>query len=93
MAHVCMSVYPSTQTPPLAGNMHAAAADTRQGALIIEYMGTNISTLRCMNLRDYLELKVEIQGTSGEGSSAVKDLKPAGKTEVATKSCMPPSLV
>ena len=28
-----------------------------------------------MVLRDYLELKVEIEGTSGEGSLAVKNLR------------------
>jgi hypothetical protein len=28
-----------------------------------------------MVLRDYLELKVEIEGTSGEGSLAVKSLR------------------
>jgi hypothetical protein len=43
-------------------------------AHIIEFMGSNITTLRCMNLRDYLLLKVEIEGTSGEGSSQVNEL-------------------
>lgn len=32
--------------------------------------------LTSMVLRDYLRLKVEIEGTSGEGSSAVKQMKP-----------------
>jgi hypothetical protein len=31
--------------------------------------------LTSMILRDYLKLKVEIEGTSGEGSSAVKMLR------------------
>ena len=31
--------------------------------------------LTTMVLRDYLELKVEIEGTSGEGSLAVKSLR------------------
>ena len=43
-------------------------------AHVIEFMGSNITTLRSMNLRDYLLLKVEIEGTSGEGSSQVKEM-------------------
>ena len=31
--------------------------------------------LMSMNLRDYQHLKVEIQGTSGEGSKAVKSFR------------------
>jgi len=48
-----------------SGQWHDAAALMRHAALVIEYMGMNISTLGCMNLRDYLGLKVEIEGTSG----------------------------
>jgi len=36
--------------------------------------------LTSMVLRDYLQLKVEIEGTSGEGSSSVRRLKPKIKT-------------
>jgi len=62
---------------------HEAAAYVRHAGLIIEYLGANVSTLKCMNLRDYLHLKVEIEGTSGEGSSQVKDLKQASQKLLA----------
>jgi hypothetical protein len=39
---------------------HQAAALIRDAALIIDYLGTNIMTLRAMNLRDYLLLKVPV---------------------------------
>ena len=39
---------------------------------MLHYLGDHILMLTSMNLRDYLRLKVEIQGTSGEGSKAVK---------------------
>ena len=51
----------------LQGCWLRAAAFVHHAAVIIEYIGSNIMTLRCMNLRDYLILKVEIEGTSGEG--------------------------
>ena len=63
----------------LEGQWHRAAGFVHHAAVIIEYVGSNIMTLRCMNLRDYLSLKVEIEGTSGEGSSQVKKLKPAAR--------------
>ena len=43
-----------------------------QAARMLHYLGDHILMLTSMNLRDYLRLKVEIQGTSGEGSKAVK---------------------
>ena len=54
-------------------NWHEAAAYVRHAGLIIEYLGTNVSILKCMNLRDYLQLKVEIEGTSGEGNNSSSD--------------------
>ena len=53
---------------------HLSIPQICDAAHIIEFMGSNITTLRCMNLRDYLLLKVEIEGTSGEGSSQVNEL-------------------
>ena len=46
--------------------------DVIQAARMLHYLGDHILMLTSMNLRDYLRLKVEIQGTSGEGSKAVK---------------------
>lgn len=42
---------------------------------MLHYLGDHILMLMSMNLRDYLRLKVEIQGTSGEGSKAVKSFR------------------
>ena len=42
---------------------------------MLHYLGDHILMLTSMNLRDYLRLKVEIQGTSGEGSVAVKSFR------------------
>lgn len=38
---------------------------------ILHYLGDHILTLTRMNLRDYLQLKVQLEGTSGAGSSQV----------------------
>lgn len=46
-----------------------------QAARMLHYLGDHILMLTSMNLRDYLRLKVEIQGTSGEGSRAVKSFR------------------
>jgi len=46
-----------------------------QAARMLHYLGDHILMLTSMNLRDYLRLKVEIQGTSGEGSKAVKSFR------------------
>ncbi len=46
-----------------------------QAARMLHYLGDHILMLTSMNLRDYLRLKVEIQGTSGEGSVAVKSFR------------------
>lgn len=46
-----------------------------QAAKMLHYLGDHILMLTSMNLRDYLRLKVEIQGTSGEGSKAVKSFR------------------
>ncbi len=54
---------------------YQAAAQIRYAASILNYLGDHVMLLTAMVLRDYLELKVEIQGTSGEGSLAVKSFK------------------
>ena len=41
-----------------------------------EYLGAHVMMLSSMVLRDYLELKVEIEGTSGEGSRVVRSFRP-----------------
>jgi selenocysteine lyase/cysteine desulfurase/tryptophan 2,3-dioxygenase len=55
---------------------HNAAAHITSASHILSYLGDHIMMLTSMVLRDYLQLKVEIEGTSGEGSSAVKMLRP-----------------
>lgn len=52
-----------------------AAAQTRYAAKIMNYLGDHVFLLTAMVIRDYLQLKVEIQGTSGEGSLAVKSFR------------------
>lgn len=52
-----------------------AAALIQQVSLIFNYLGDHVMMLTAMVLRDYLELKVEIEGTSGEGSQFVKSFK------------------
>ena len=54
---------------------HNAAAHILSASHILSYLGDHIMMLTSMILRDYLKLKVEIEGTSGEGSSAVKMLR------------------
>ena len=44
---------------------------------MLHYLGDHVLMLTSMNLRDYLRLKVEIHGTSGEGSKAVKSFRSA----------------
>ena len=56
---------------------NVAAARILQAARIFEYLGSHILLLTSMNLRDYLLLKVELEGTSGEGSSQVKSFRSA----------------
>ncbi|KAK9819871.1 hypothetical protein WJX72_003475 [[Myrmecia] bisecta] len=54
------------------GQWHVAAARMAQAARILHYLGEHVLMLTSMNLRDYLLLKVELQGTSGEGSKQVR---------------------
>lgn len=58
-----------------AGHWHVAAARIMQTSRLLHYLGDHILLLTSMNLRDYLLLKVEIEGTSGEGSMAVKSFR------------------
>ena len=62
---------------------------------MLHYLGDHILMLMSMNLRDYLRLKVEIQGTSGEGSKAVKSFRSAlhalhALLHFCLLCCMPP---
>ena len=62
------------------GHWHNAAAHITSASHILNYLGDHVMMLTSMVLRDYLQLKVEIEGTSGEGSSSVRRLKPKIKT-------------
>ena len=42
-----------------------------QASRMLHYLGDHILMLLSMHLRDFLRLKVELQGTRGEGSKAV----------------------
>lgn len=55
-----------------AGCWDTASARIHQIARILDYLGNHIMMLTQMNLYDYLLLKVELEGTSGEGSVQVK---------------------
>lgn len=46
-----------------------------QVSRIFNYLGDHVMMLTAMVLRDYLDLKVEVEGTSGEGSVLVKSFK------------------
>jgi len=59
-----------------AGQWHVAAARILQASRILDYPGSHVMLLTSMNLRDYLMLKVELEGTSGEGSTQVKSFRP-----------------
>jgi tryptophan 2,3-dioxygenase len=59
------------------GRWRAASARCAQAASVLEYLGDHVLLLTTMNLRDYLELKVQIEGTSGEGSAQVRAFRPA----------------
>ncbi|GBG27115.1 Nematode resistance protein-like HSPRO2 [Hondaea fermentalgiana] len=57
------------------GHFCNAAACVRVAASTFEYLGAHVMMLTSMVLRDYLELKVEIEGTSGAGSTQVKQFR------------------
>jgi tryptophan 2,3-dioxygenase len=61
----------------------AAAARAGLAARVLCYLGDHVLLLTSMNLRDYLRLKVELEGTSGEGSAAVRALRPAARALLA----------
>ncbi|EWM23873.1 nematode resistance hs1pro1 protein [Nannochloropsis gaditana] len=61
------------------GDWYTASARVRQAAHILCYLGEHVMMLTSMVLRDYLELKVQIEGTSGEGSSLVRSFRPYTK--------------
>jgi tryptophan 2,3-dioxygenase len=62
---------------------HAASARCGQAAAVLDYLGDHVLLLTTMNLRDYLQLKVEIEGTSGEGSAQVRSFRPAVRALLA----------
>jgi tryptophan 2,3-dioxygenase len=63
--------FSAARLAPRALPFQAAAAAARQVARILSYLGDHILMLTRMNLRDYLQLKVQLEGTSGAGSSQV----------------------
>ncbi|KAL4425507.1 hypothetical protein ABPG75_009523 [Micractinium tetrahymenae] len=74
-AFVALARLASARQQAEAGNWHVAAARATQAARILDYLGSHVLMLTSMNLRDYLQLKVELEGTSGEGSVQVKALR------------------
>lgn len=54
---------------------YQAAIQIRYAANIMNYLGDHVLMLTQMVVRDYLELKVELTGTSGEGSLSVKSIR------------------
>ena len=76
-AHVMPPTYYRTQRAGPLG-VEAAHVYTRppatlcvQASAILDYLGSHVLLLTRLNLRDYLGLKVELEGTSGEGSALV----------------------
>lgn len=74
-AFVALSQLQSAKECALKNEWHLAAARALQAARIFHYLGDHVMLLTTMNLRDYLGLKVELEGTSGEGSDQVKSFK------------------
>lgn len=61
------------------GEWFKACALVRHASHMLCYLGEHVMMLTSMVLRDYLELKVQIEGTSGEGSLLVKNFRPLTK--------------
>jgi len=76
-AFIALERLQSAKSRAAVGDWHVAAARALQAAAILNYLGDHVMLLTSMNLRDYLILKVEIQGTSGEGSVQVKSFRKA----------------
>lgn len=75
-AFIALSRLRSARQLAEEGNWHVAAARATQASRILDYLGSHVMLLTSMNLRDYLLLKVELEGTSGEGSVQVKSFRP-----------------
>lgn len=78
-ARVALARLKSAEEHAAVGEWHVAAARMGQAARIFYYLGAHVMLLTTMNLRDYLFLKVELEGTSGEGSTQVKAFRTAVK--------------
>ena len=61
--------------PPIRSLLHCCCI-VPQASRILHCLGSHVHLLTSMNLRDYLFLKVEIEGTSGEGSVQVRQTLP-----------------
>jgi tryptophan 2,3-dioxygenase len=59
----------------LNDNWRVAASYIRFSSAILNFLGNHILLLSSMVLRDYLVLKIELQGTSGEGSVSVRSFR------------------
>ncbi len=57
-----------------AGHWHVAAGRLAHVSRQLSFLGEHMLMLTSMNLRDYLQLKVELEGTSGAGSTQVGGL-------------------
>jgi tryptophan 2,3-dioxygenase len=75
-AKIALTRLDSARELASAGQWHVAAARILQASRILDYLGSHVMLLTSMNLRDYLLLKVELEGTSGEGSIQVKSFRP-----------------
>ena len=78
-AFVVLDLIRASRENAEAGKWASAAHLNHQMARVLEYMGSHIQLLMEMNLRDYLMLKVELEGTSGEGSILCKSMRKAIK--------------
>jgi tryptophan 2,3-dioxygenase len=78
-AFVILGLVRASRANADAGHWTAAAHINHLMARILEYMGSHVQLLMEMNLRDYLMLKVELEGTSGEGSVLCKSMRNAIK--------------
>ena len=78
-AFVVLGLVRASRAHADAGQWTAAAHINHLTARVLEYMGSHVQLLMEMNLRDYLMLKVELEGTSGEGSVLCKSMRGAIK--------------
>lgn len=61
------------------GSWYNAATHILSAANVINYLGDHVSILTSLIFKDYMEMKVELEGISGAGSTSLKELVKAAE--------------